>query len=199
MSTHRTHLTCRALVSITILLLSASAFLVQNGCGDAPHTPIQHVVIIFQENRTPDNLFHDPVLISRGADIASSGVNSKGQTIQLTPIDLGMNGNNPDYYDLSHAHSAFLRMCHLSKSGNVCEMDGADLRRSRVRPLSPNCLPPIPNSNMSIRLRPSLTSKWPSSTHLPIACFRRIRARVFPLISSSCRALGSHRRQQILC
>ena len=85
MSTHRTHLTCRALVSITILLLSASAFLVQNGCGDAPHTPIQHVVIIFQENRTPDNLFHDPVLISRGADIASSGVNSKGQTIAANP------------------------------------------------------------------------------------------------------------------
>ena len=50
---------------------------------------IQHVVVIFQENRTPDNLFHDPVLISRGADIASSGENSHGQTIPLTPIDLG--------------------------------------------------------------------------------------------------------------
>ena len=37
---------------------------------------IQHVVIIFQENRTPDNLFHDSVLIARGADIAISGVNS---------------------------------------------------------------------------------------------------------------------------
>jgi phospholipase C len=27
---------------------------------------IQHIVIIFQENRTPDNLFQDPVLIARG-------------------------------------------------------------------------------------------------------------------------------------
>ena len=25
-------------------------------------TAFQHIVIIFQENRTPDNLFHDPVL-----------------------------------------------------------------------------------------------------------------------------------------
>jgi hypothetical protein len=33
-------------------------------------------VIVFQENRTPDNLFQDPVLIARGADIASSGLNS---------------------------------------------------------------------------------------------------------------------------
>ena len=48
---------------------------------------IQRVVVIFQENRTPDNLFQDPVLISRGADIVSSGVNSLGQTIPLGPID----------------------------------------------------------------------------------------------------------------
>src|SRR5579862_2428685 len=34
---------------------------------------INHVVVIFQENRTPDNLFQDPDLINRGADIASSG------------------------------------------------------------------------------------------------------------------------------
>src|SRR5580658_5685418 len=48
----------------------------------------QHIVVIFQENRTPDNLFQDPVLVSRGADIASSGLNSTGQTIPLSPIDL---------------------------------------------------------------------------------------------------------------
>jgi phospholipase C len=82
---------------------------------------IQHVVIIFQENRTPDNLFQDPVLISRGADIASSGVNSLGQTIPLGPIDLGTTGPSPQNYDLSHAHAAFVAMYHGGK------MDGADL------------------------------------------------------------------------
>jgi hypothetical protein len=93
---------------------------------------IQHIVVIFQENRTPDNLFQDPVLISRGADIASSGLNSLGQTIPLQPIDLGTTGANPQNYDLSHAHAAFVSMYDGSK------MDGADLI-----PCSPaaNCPP----------------------------------------------------------
>ena len=82
---------------------------------------IQHVVIIFQENRTPDNLFHDPVLIARGADIASSGKNSLGQTIPLTPIDLGTSGANPQNYDLGHSHGSFVQMYDGGK------MDGANL------------------------------------------------------------------------
>jgi phospholipase C len=82
---------------------------------------IQHIVIIFQENRTPDNLFQDPVLIARGADIASSGLDSTGQTIPLSPIDLGTVGANPQNYDLSHAHDAFVSMYDGGK------MDGANL------------------------------------------------------------------------
>jgi phospholipase C len=82
---------------------------------------IQHIVVIFQENRTPDNLFQDPVLIGRGADIASSGLNSLGQTIPLSPIDLGTTGSNPQNYDLSHAHAAFVSMYDGGK------MDGANL------------------------------------------------------------------------
>src|SRR5262249_51360131 len=81
---------------------------------------IQHVVVIFQENRTPDNLFQDPVLIARGADIAQQGKNSSGQTITLAPIDLGTAASNPQNYDLSHAHSAFVSMYDGGK------MDGAD-------------------------------------------------------------------------
>ncbi len=81
---------------------------------------IQHVVIIFQETRTPDNLFHDPVLISRGADIASSGKNSSGETIPLTPVDLGTAGSNPQNYDLGHSHGSFVQMYDGGK------MDGAD-------------------------------------------------------------------------
>ncbi len=93
---------------------------------------LQHIVVIFQENRTPDNLFQDPVLISRGADIASSGLNSTGQTIPLSPIDLGTTGSNPQNYDLSHANGAFVSMYDGGK------MDGANLI-----PCSPaaNCPP----------------------------------------------------------
>ncbi|MGC2365543.1 MAG: alkaline phosphatase family protein [Candidatus Sulfotelmatobacter sp.] len=96
-----------------------------NGCGgsssETSSTPptmqsFKHVVIIFQENRTPDNLFHDPVLIARGADIASSGKNAKSVTgmTTLTPTSLVTN------YDLSHLHKAFLQ---TYDNGN---MDGAD-------------------------------------------------------------------------
>ncbi len=92
----------------------------------------QHIVVIFQENRTPDNLFQDPVLISRGADIASSGLNSAGQTIPLSPIDLGTTGSSPQNYDLNHANAAFVSMYDGGK------MDGANLI-----PCSPaaNCPP----------------------------------------------------------
>src|SRR5271156_2416102 len=85
------------------------------GGGTTPPPPtfaqkFKHVVVIFQENRTPDNLFHG----FPGADIADSGVNSSGQVIPLTPIALAND------YDLSHAHSAFVDMYDNGK------MDGAD-------------------------------------------------------------------------
>jgi phospholipase C len=120
---------------VTVGVLGLGAFLLNLGaCGGgaapasspAPPSPpppavIQHVVVIFQENRTPDNLFQDPVLISRGADIASSGVNSTGQTISLSPMDLGTNGSRPQNYDLSHTHPSFVAMYDGGK------MDGANL------------------------------------------------------------------------
>jgi phospholipase C len=55
-------------------------------------------VIIVQENRTPDNLFQGVP----GADIATSGLNSSGQTVALQPIPLAIN------YDLDHSHTGFL-------------------------------------------------------------------------------------------
>jgi phospholipase C len=71
---------------------------------------IQHVVIIFQENRTPDNLFHG----LQNADIANAGLNSKGEVVPLTAVSLTAN------YDLDHSHRAFLAMYDGGK------MDGAD-------------------------------------------------------------------------
>src|ERR1700675_4763476 len=119
-------------VCLMFVLLSTAGFLLSlNGCGGSAKSrppgsqPIQHVVIIFQENRTPDNLFHDPVLIARGADIASSGKNSLGQTIPLRPIDLGSSGSNPQNYGLNHFHADFVNMYDGGK------MDGADLIRCK--------------------------------------------------------------------
>jgi phospholipase C len=98
-----------------------------NGCGAGSSTLISHVVIIFQENRTPDNLFQDPVLIARGADIASTGVNSSGETIPLSPIPLR------NHYDLNHTHRAFVDMYDSGK------MDGADLISVECYPEAQGC------------------------------------------------------------
>jgi phospholipase C len=120
------------------LLLLAASFVLENACGegDSPSTAsgkIKHVVIIFQENRTPDNLFHDPVLIQRGADIASSGTNSLGQKIPLIPTPLRTE------YDLGHSHQAFESMYDDGK------MDGADkvVIGCPKHPATP-CPPPNP-------------------------------------------------------
>src|SRR5207244_8381232 len=57
--------------------------------ADVGVTPIQHVIVVVQENRTTDNLFQDQNLINAGADIQNYGVNSSGQRIPLSQIDLG--------------------------------------------------------------------------------------------------------------
>src|SRR5271165_7614724 len=93
-------------VAVVFLLLLASF-----GIPAAQsQNPIQHTVVIFQENRSPDNLFHG----LPGADIATKGTNSKGKTIALTPIPLVNN------YDLDHRHLSFVAMYDDGK------MDGAD-------------------------------------------------------------------------
>jgi phospholipase C len=106
--------------SVSILGVIAPLLFMVVGCGMDPikNQPLphrfDHIVVIVQENRTPDNLFHDPVLIARGADIASSGVDSRGKVITLQPIPL------VTHFDLSHKHQAFVTMYDNGK------MDGAD-------------------------------------------------------------------------
>ena len=61
-------------------------------------TPIKHIVIIVQENRSPDNLFHG----LRGADIANTGKDSQGHTRTLIPVSL-----NARVF-LGHTHQSFI-------------------------------------------------------------------------------------------
>ena len=77
--------------------------------GVSAQQQIGHVIVIFQENRTPDNLFQG----LPNADIATSGTGKKGKIFDLTPLPLA---NDFDPY---HDHISFVRMYDDGK------MDGA--------------------------------------------------------------------------
>jgi len=94
--------------------------------------PIKHVVIIFQENRDTDNLFHDVNLMAKGADLATTGLNSLGDLITLQPRPLA------DDYEFSHLHGDFLDLWDGGK------MDGADKVGMWCNGGGHGCLPPNP-------------------------------------------------------
>ncbi|MGA2760012.1 MAG: alkaline phosphatase family protein [Candidatus Cybelea sp.] len=81
--------------------------------GTFTNGKISHVVIIVQENRSPDDLFYG----LKGADTQPYGTNSAGTRINLTPESL----TAP--YDLSHTHDAY---AVESDSG---KMDGFSMER----------------------------------------------------------------------
>ena len=56
--------TAKSLLFLTALATTTGAF-----AQSQYITPIEHVIIVIQENRTPDNLFQDQNLITKGADI----------------------------------------------------------------------------------------------------------------------------------
>src|SRR6266481_5350165 len=120
----------RILVFAILVLDMGCTLLSLNGCGGTGGSPpppppppgkIKHVVVIFQENRTPDNLFQDQKLISKGADIAQGGKDSKGNIIPLQKVSLKA------AYNPGHGHDAFMDQCDLNSVSGQCQMDGADL------------------------------------------------------------------------
>lgn len=95
----------------------------------------QHVIVIVQENRTPDNLFQGLCVSAPAAQNPCSTTPTSSQyniqtsnwldrhsptgVTQPTPITLAST------YDLSHAHSAFVQMCDADPVTKACRMDGA--------------------------------------------------------------------------
>ena len=94
--------------------LTARAF-----ASPAPATPIKHVVILMQENRSFDNLFQG----FPGADTRASGLDSKGNRVKLQPVPLEAQ------YGLDHNAGQMFLACNGSGSipGTACKMDGFDL------------------------------------------------------------------------
>ena len=101
--------------------------------ASAQITAFQHIILVIQENRTPDNLFQGLCTPTTTNPMPCSTQPSSGQyNIQTTawPDKTSSTGmTNPTAvplgvgYDISHAHSAFVAMCD-PKNG-ACQMDGA--------------------------------------------------------------------------
>jgi phospholipase C len=84
-----------------------------------------HIIIVFQENRTPDNLFGSGPAVSAcntddpfepGVDIRNC-VNHYGVAQYFQPLHL----NDPE--DPGHGHRTWTTQCNANSSG-VCQMDG---------------------------------------------------------------------------
>jgi phospholipase C len=88
--------------ALTAILAGCGSGVVSSGVIPAATVfskyPIQHIVIIMQENRTPDNLFNG----FPGADTVQTGM-SNGKSVPLTPVSL----TAP--YDLDHSHVGWWR------------------------------------------------------------------------------------------
>jgi phospholipase C len=90
-----------------------------------------HIVVIVQENRTPDNLFYglctsqnlcstNPT--STQYDIQTSNwLNKAAQGGVTQPFAVPLAGG----YGLSHSHAGFVALCDLNPATNTCRMDGA--------------------------------------------------------------------------
>jgi phospholipase C len=95
----------------------------------------KHVIVIVQENRTPDNLFQGLCGTPTAPNnLCSTTPTSSQYNIQTNnwldktsatgfthPSAAGLAAK----YDLSHTHPAFVAMCDLNKTTGVCRNDGA--------------------------------------------------------------------------
>jgi phospholipase C len=110
----------KSMVKSLLLLALATATPVLT---QAQISNFQHIIIIDQENRSPDNLFQGLCGPTRREcpspyNLQNYGINNKGRKVQLVQVPLG-SLNDPD-----HTHHGFMAMCDLDTTTNQCKMDG---------------------------------------------------------------------------
>jgi phospholipase C len=141
-----------------LVLLFSAALATTAAHAQYGTTPIKHVIVIFQENRTPDNLFQGlctangsvPGCTATGTtgtyEISSTYVNSDGQTVPLSPVGLATN------FDLDHSHGGPKLNATISGWNFEYEHQGVGAKRGEdVPPLCGantfGCV--VPNDNYS--------------------------------------------------
>jgi phospholipase C len=124
------HPFCRCTPATILLLLLFVAL-----PAAAQISSFQHVVVIFQENRTPDNLFQGlcspPFGTAEACSVrpihsqyniqTSNWLDKTSATGVTEPTTIAL----ANAYDLSHAHSAFVGQCDKDSVTGACKMDGS--------------------------------------------------------------------------
>ncbi len=95
----------------------------------------EHVIIVFQENRTPDNLFQglcsSPYGTASSCSTKPTGSQRNIQTKNWLDKHSSTGTTQPssialaNAYDLGHNHDSFQKMCDLDPNTGKCKMDGA--------------------------------------------------------------------------
>ena len=135
----------RTAISLALLFACETLMAQSNitgGTAFAFPSQITHVVVVVQENRTPDNLFHflsplcpiptgasglnacTPNPVTSGCyDISPCGLsNQSGSIVPITLTGVSLSGNN----DPDHTHKSFSQMCDPDPAnGYACRNDGA--------------------------------------------------------------------------
>jgi phospholipase C len=112
-----------------ILLLVSTLVVVSS---QAQISQFQHIIVVVQENRTPDNLFYELCASSP----CSTNPNNTQYNIQTSnwldktspsgftqPKGVGLASR----YSVTHSHPAWENECDLNENTNQCRMDGAAL------------------------------------------------------------------------
>ena len=107
--------------------------------ASAQITSFQHVVVVVQENRTPDNMFQGlcttPTACSTRPGPQQYNIQQKAWLDKTSPTGRTDPKAGPfaTEYDLQHSHAAFVRMCDPNVYG-ACAMDGAALVECYYKP-----------------------------------------------------------------
>jgi phospholipase C len=110
------------------VLVSALAFPI---LATAQISSFQHIILVIQENRTPDNMFY---ALCSPTSLCSTTPTSTQYNIQTSNwLDSSQTGGviqplSEDLvggYDLQHSNKAFTKQCDLDVTTNVCQMDGS--------------------------------------------------------------------------
>lgn len=111
----------------SVLLLSCLAVTLQ-----AQIPKFQHIIVLFQENRTPDNLFYalcDSFPCSATPNTMQYNIKKADWLDKTSPtgVTQPVGTTLPHRYGLGHGHTAFTKQCDLNKALNPpqCRMDGA--------------------------------------------------------------------------